>query len=104
LFNVAESESLTFEEDGGVVQIGQTQVRAVLPWSRPLEIGRRYLVFAAIASDGRLIVGPPGIYEFTNQTLSRLMPTDPGEPNDIQGLFAHEVLTRIQERVSTRRQ
>ena len=32
LFRVTEGDSVDFEENGGIVQIGPTEVRAVVPW------------------------------------------------------------------------
>ncbi len=102
LFRVTEGDSVDFEESGGIVQIGPTEVRAVVPWSPPLEINRRYLLFARI-DDGRLIVSAASIYEFAGRHLMRLMPHEFTERNGLEEPGVDDVLKRIEERVVRRR-
>jgi hypothetical protein len=98
-FRAAEGESIDFEEDGGIVQIGQTEVRAVVTWSAPVEIGGRYLLFANV-DDGRLIVNAASMYEFAGPHLKRLMPRESPGTDGLEDPGFDEVLHKISERAS----
>jgi len=113
-FRSAESVSsnvgafVQFDESGGRTQVGRVAVEAVVPWSRPIRVGERYLVFGAIQWDGSLVTGPASIYELTRPQfgLARfrsLMASDgePQPPNEIHELLPDEVLDRIERRLES---
>ena len=54
--------------------INRTKVVAIVPWMRQMEAGRRYLMFVKFnPADGRMVVGPSGVYEFMNDGFRSLM-------------------------------
>jgi hypothetical protein len=53
-----EDGVLTFEQNGGQVDISGTRVRGVVPWERSFEAGKEYLIFANVRQDGTLQVHP----------------------------------------------
>jgi hypothetical protein len=67
----------TFDEEGGDVLVGTTEVMASVPWMRPVAVGREYLLFGTIgrsgAQAGTLLIGPAGMYEVTTDGVISLM-------------------------------
>jgi hypothetical protein len=47
---------IVFEEDGGIATVGNTTVEAVVPWIRPMQVGRKYLIGGRI-ENGEFVKG-----------------------------------------------
>lgn len=87
---------ITFEQNQGEAYVGGTKVVASVPWARPIEAGKRYLIFANIAErEPRFRWGPTGTYEMGNSNLRRLGRRLDGD--DIETTEPTIVLTRIRD-------
>ena len=64
---------LGFVEEGGEIDVKGTKVRANVPWFRPFEQGRTYLMMLGIdPTNGRIVLEADGVYELADGRFSRL--------------------------------
>ena len=95
-------DSVSLNEEGGILQVGKVMVEAGVSWAKPFQVSTRYLVFASVTPDGELLTGPASSYELASEfglpRFRRMMP-DSGKENDIQDLPPEEVFTRIENRL-----
>lgn len=109
---LAIGDRVSFEEDGGTATVRGIQVDAVLPWARPLVVGRRYLVFGRYA-DGefeRIAIYEEGRSGLM-QTLVRPLPVRPetahraaAMEDEFEQWGLEEAIQRIQAAVAARTQ
>ena len=96
------ADLVTFDMSGGEAYVGGTKVLASVPSSRPMEVGKRYLMFVGppVASPNRLRGEPySAIYEMTESGgFRRLSPSGRG-PDDIETTEQAVVLMRIRDAV-----
>jgi hypothetical protein len=92
-WNAAPGERLSFNWDGGEMVLAGTRVTAVIPQqSRPVEAGKRYLLFLRIDPiDKTIHAGPPLTYEITDVSGPRRL----GQQEDLELSSMDDVLSRI---------
>jgi hypothetical protein len=88
---------VTFEQEGGEAVVAGTKVQALLMWARPVEVGKRYLIFGTpLARTNGVQTGPSGIYEMTDSGGFRRL-ARPRGPDDIETSEQAVVLIRIRD-------
>lgn len=93
---IRPGESVSFEQDGGTLAIDGTMVSAVVPWARPVQESRKYLVFAAVdKSTKELIFDNASSYEITPTGRLRKLLTAGPHPDQLEKATEEEVLARI---------
>jgi hypothetical protein len=100
-WNPRAGDEFSFTQEGGELLIGVgTHVIAVLPWGKPVQPGKRYLIFASVDPETkRVIQGPTSTYEMSGSRLIRLAPSGDG-PDDIEKGSEANVLKEVREAVS----
>jgi len=103
-WNPRAGDEFSFTQDGGELLIGAgTHVTAVIPWAKPVQAGKRYLIFASVDPETkRVIVGPTSTYEIRDSRLIRLAPSGYG-PDDIEKDSEANVRKEIREAVAALR-
>lgn len=97
LWNVQAGTEFSFVDEGGELLVGGTRVTALLPWSTPVEAGKRYLIFVSIdPSTKKIVVGAGSVYEVSGSRLVRLA-AEPSGQDDIERIEASEVFGRIRD-------
>lgn len=89
---------VTFDLTGGEAYVAGTKVLASVPGTKPVEIGKRYLMFVNLpraAGSNQLRAGPAGIYEMTDSGFRRI--ASQAVPDDIETTAQAEVLIRIRD-------
>jgi hypothetical protein len=67
------NKEITFEEEGGELQVNGVRVNAVVPGARSTKTGQTYLMLLVIDPDGgRIVVGPHTMNEFKEGRFTRL--------------------------------
>jgi len=95
-WNALPGDQLSFNWDGGEILIGGTRVIAVVPWSKPFEQGKRYLMFfGADPSNKTVITGPTAAYEMTEVRGFRRLAQNLSGDEEIEKLSPEAVLIRI---------
>lgn len=94
-WNAAPGERLSFNWDGGEMVLAGTRVTAIIPQqSRPVDAGKRYLLFLRIDPiDKTIHAGPNLTYEITDLSGPRRL----GQQEDLQLSSMDDVLARIRE-------
>jgi hypothetical protein len=54
-YPVAPGGEIRFKIEGGEIRVGNVPVRAVVPWRKQPEMGRQYIVFAAVNQDDQTL-------------------------------------------------
>jgi hypothetical protein len=91
--------SVSFGEWGGAMVINGTEVNAVVPNVRQIDIGRRYLVFVGV-NGSKLLLSPTLTYELTDDGLLSQLGTRRNRPvgiDNIERRSVDEVAARIRE-------
>lgn len=88
-------DMFSFDQDGGVALIDGTRVHAVIPWTKPFESGKQYLLFVQVdPANKRTMVSPAWAYELSEARPARLAGHAPG-PDDIEATDTVEALARV---------
>jgi hypothetical protein len=102
-WNAAPGTELTFTWNGGELLVGGTQVIAVVPGVKPINAGKRYLIFfSGDPSTNILMTGPTNTYEWIESVgVRRLFPNSAGR-EDLENLPPEEALARIRRMAEAR--
>ena len=99
---LAEGNRVMFRLSGGTMQVNHATVEAIVPWTREVESGRRYLIFGTVLEDGQLLAPPAAIYEEADDGTMRwlMRHDDPFERDGIERLSLQQLRFNVQQRVS----
>jgi hypothetical protein len=102
---MSDGNRVTFRLDGGTMQVNHATVEAVVPWARPVAVGRRYVLFGKVLEDGQLLAGPSVIYEEEDVATMRwlMRHPDPFERDEIEVGTLQELRFKVEREVERRR-
>ena len=81
---LSPGDRLLFDDDGGTATVRGVTVDAVIPWERPFESGKRYLIFGTIYEGGRF--EKTGAYEEPSRGAPLLSLTKKGKGHHLEEL------------------
>lgn len=96
-------DTFSFDQDGGVALIDGTRVHAVVPWTKPFEPGKQYLLFVQVdPSNKRIVVAPSSAYDLSAARPVRLAGRAPSH-DDIEATETVEALGRVRTTAASAR-
>jgi hypothetical protein len=90
-------DTFSFGQDGGIAVIAGTRVHAVVPWARPFETGKQYLLFVQVDPSNNSVVVSPGFAYDIGGTRPVRLADHVRARDDIESTNSVQALNRVRE-------